>query len=219
MPTAIRLPVTPAASRSGAARQARADPRARQTRGSGGQRPGVASRPPPAQPALSPTSCSQPPLVPPTVAGTIGLRKRRPRSPAAGGGRTLAKATSRAPAPGSIAGCPCRPPIASPSSTTPRRRWRQRRADGRPARRPPQLCPQGAAPTWHKPEVQPLLQPIARGKAHCKDFREAHCKDDVELASICLQTFSGSRRNSPCKAALWLQAWLARGPGKTRAPK
>ena len=31
--------------------------------------------------------------------------------------------------------------------------------------------------------------------------------------------FQCSRRNSPCKGALWLQAWLARGPGKTRAPK
>ena len=219
MPTAIRLPITPAASRSGAARQARADPRARQTRGSGGQRPGVASHPPPAQPALAPTSCSQPPRVPPTVAGTIGLRKSRPRSPAAGGGRTLAKATSRAPAPGSITGCPCRPPIASPSSTTPRRRWCQRRADGRPARRPPQLCPEGAAPTWHKPEVQPLLQPIARAKLIAKIFAKLIARTMSSWRRSVYKLFQGSRRNSPCKGALWLQAWLARGPGKTRAPK
>ena len=223
MPTAIRLPITPAASRSGAAdpraRQARADPRARQTRGSGGQRPGVASHPPPAQPALAPTSCSQPPRVPPTVAGTIGLRKSRPRSPAAGGGRTLAKAASRAPAPGSMPAAPAAPLLPPPPTRPPGGAGSSGEQTAGP-RAGHRSC---ARRVPRRPGISLKCNPFCSQSLEAKLIAKIFAKLIARTMSIWRRSvyklFQGSRRNSPCKGALWLQAWLARGPGKTRAPK
>ena len=147
-----------------------------------GNAPGWRTQPSPAQPALAPTSCSQPPRVPPTVAGTMGCARNGPD-------RQRLEAENprqgdlRAPAPGSIAGCPCPPPYCLPFQHDPRRRWRQRRADGRPGAGHPS-CAAGSAPTWHKPKARPLLQPIARGKVIAKIF-----------AKLIARTMSSSRRS------------------------
>ncbi len=117
------------------------------------------------------------------------------------------------------AGCPCRPLLPPPPARPPGGAG----SSGEQTAGPRAGHPSCARRVPRRPGISLKCNPFCSQSLEAKLIAKIFAKLIARTMSIWRRSvyklFQGSRRNSPCKGALWLQAWLARGPGKTRAPK